>query len=119
MDFLKKILFLNVFLSTSLLFSQETLKTRLPVKVVSLTYGTYEEYGEYLGTVKGSFEANLLSYLGGRIEKINFKTGEKIKKGTLLCSIDGERIANDLNSARLQFEIAQTNYERLKRHKKH
>jgi membrane fusion protein (multidrug efflux system) len=91
---------------------------RVPVKVQTITRGSYKEYGEYFGTIRAFQEVNLEAYAGGRVKSISVKNGDAIKAGTKLCDIDGERLNISYESAKLAEQIAKATYERNRLHLK-
>ncbi len=86
----------------------------IPVKVMELTGAGAE------GTVEasGHFTTDNSTYLsfkvGGYINKILVKEGDKVTKGQLLATLDLTEINSMVNQYRLGFEKAKRDYERVK-----
>lgn len=87
----------------------------IPVRVITLAPENYAEYGEYYGEVSGIQEAQILNRSGGRVEKIRVKTGDTVKIGDSLASIDSRKALNQLNTARLNERMAREEWERQQR----
>lgn len=64
----------------------------------------------------GSLEANerfpLKAEIQGRVEKIDFKEGDRIKKGQLLAVIDAEELRSQLKEVNESLELAKNNLKR-------
>lgn len=67
----------------------------------------------------GSLEANesfpLRAEIEGRIEKIAFKEGDKVKKGQLLAVIDDDELRSEREETRESLELAENNLKRAER----
>lgn len=66
------------------------------------------------GSVMANEEVQLQSEVAGRVEKINFKEGDPVKKGQLLLAIDNEQYRARLQRVKVQLEQARKNQERQK-----
>jgi len=89
---------------------------QLTVEVITVTRQRFTEEAIYFGRLEPIETANLICYSGGRVEKINFREGQKVKRGVSLASIDGARAYNLLETARAQLNIARSTLEQLKKH---
>lgn len=89
---------------------------QLTVEVITVTSQKFTEEAIYFGRLEPMETANLICYSGGRVEKINFREGQKVKRGLSLASIDGSRAYNLLETARAQLNIASATLEQLKKH---
>lgn len=89
---------------------------QLTVEVIAVTSQKFTEEAIYFGRLEPMETANLICYSGGRVEKINFREGQKVKRGLSLASIDGSRAYNLLETARAQLNIASATLEQLKKH---
>ena len=84
----------------------------VPVKVLKVSASSFVEYGEYYGEVSGIEEAHLISFTGGKVESINVKEGDFVKKGTSLGSVNGQQGRTMYDIALLNEKIAYDNYLR-------
>ena len=78
---------------------------------VEVTYPTRQTvYDEipYLGTVAGTKDGNLSFRIGGALETIHIKEGEKVQKGQLLATISVPELDAQLRRAQSEFEKAQS-----------
>lgn len=89
---------------------------QLTVEVITVTSQRFTEEAIYFGRLEPMETANLICYSGGRVEKINFREGQKVKSGVSLASIDGSRAYNRLETARAQLDLARSTLEQLKKH---
>lgn len=89
---------------------------QITVEVITVTSQRFTEEAIYFGRLEPMETANLICYSGGRVEKINFREGQKVKNGVSLASIDGSRAYNLLETARAQLNIARSTLEQLKKH---
>ncbi|NRA65879.1 MAG: efflux RND transporter periplasmic adaptor subunit [Pseudobacteriovorax sp.] len=88
----------------------------IPVKVSSIEARGYREFGTYVGQIMPVTEAELKTYLGGRVGKLYKDRGDKVKKGEKLCDIEGSKYQAILDSAKLSEKLAS---EKLARNKQH
>lgn len=94
---------------TAVVLPSETTKT--PVKVVKSELRKYTPYINLSGNAFADREANLGAALPGRVEKIYFPAGSKVKKGDLLVSLSGELYTQAL----VEFNAIEKDYERVSR----
>jgi len=84
---------------------------KIPVKVVKAESKQYTPYVNLSGNAFADREANLGAALPGRVEKIYFPAGSKVKKGDLLVSLSGELYTQAL----VEFNAIEKDYERVSR----
>jgi membrane fusion protein, multidrug efflux system len=84
---------------------------KVPVKVVSVESRIYAPFIDVPGTAFADREANLGAALPGRVEKIYFPAGSRVKKGDLLVSLSGELYTEAL----VEFDAIEKDYERVSR----
>ncbi|MCE5346309.1 MAG: efflux RND transporter periplasmic adaptor subunit [Bacteroidales bacterium] len=89
----------------------QSLSEKIPVKVVKAETRTYSPYLELSGTAFADQEANLGAALPGRVEKIYFPAGSRVKKGDLLVSLSGEMYTQAL----VEFNTIEKDFERVSR----
>lgn len=88
------------------------------IKVVDVIRHDYSDILDALGTIKGGMEIKLTFQIPGTIKSINYKEGEKYKKGALLMSLDEQdiilrmkRVEAQMNKSQTAVDIAQQKYE--------
>ena len=86
-------------------------KEAIPVKTVTVQTRKFTPYIKLSGTVFPVREANLGAALPGRVEKIYFPEGSRVKKGDLLVSMSGELYTQALT----EFTTIEKDYERVSR----
>ena len=69
---------------------------------------------EIPGTIIPSEEVQLFSEITGRIQKINFKEGQRVQKGALLVQVDTDILRAQRNQLKVQLELAQKDESRKK-----
>jgi membrane fusion protein, multidrug efflux system len=107
--------------------STNTRDEKIPVKVIKAELREYNPAIELTGTAFADKEANLGAALPGRVEKIYFPEGSRVKKGDLLVSLSGEMYTQsiaELNTLTKDFErvtrlnekgsISQQDYDHVK-----
>ncbi|MFA3782887.1 efflux RND transporter periplasmic adaptor subunit [Melioribacteraceae bacterium 4301-Me] len=82
----------------------------IPVDVTVVKKSTIQRDIELIGTLAAWKEANLGAQATGRIEKIYVDEGSRVKEGDLLFEMDDTQLAQ----AKIQYQLAKDNYERLK-----
>jgi membrane fusion protein, multidrug efflux system len=83
----------------------------IPVKVSTAQMMKFSPSIDLSGTVFPVREANLGAALPGRVEKIYFPEGSRVKKGDLLVSLSGELYTQALT----EFTTVEKDYERVSR----
>jgi membrane fusion protein, multidrug efflux system len=83
----------------------------IPVKVISAVTREYKPCIDASGTAFADREANLGAALPGRVEKIYFPAGTRVKKGDLLVSLSGELYTQAL----VEYNTIEKDYERVSR----
>lgn len=82
----------------------------VPVETEKIKPIRIERTLDFSGTIIAWREANLGAQTPGRIEKIYVKEGDEVREGDLLVQMDDAQ----LTQARIQFEIAKQDYERMR-----
>lgn len=67
------------------------------------------------GEVKGSRDALLSAALGGFIEKVNIKNGDKVRKGQVLVTVDSATHQARLEQTRVELTSAEREWNRAKK----
>ncbi|HEX2974969.1 MAG TPA: efflux RND transporter periplasmic adaptor subunit [Bacteroidales bacterium] len=83
----------------------------IPVRVIKAELRQYIPVIELSGTAFADKEANLGAALPGRVEKIYFPEGSRVKKGDLLVSLSGELYTQ----AMVELNTVTKDYERVTR----
>jgi len=89
--------------------NNETQKV-IPVEVTVVKKSSIDRDIELVGTLSAWKEANLGAQTSGRIQKIYVEEGSRVKEGDLLFEMDDTQ----LTQAKIQYQIAKDNYERMK-----
>ncbi len=81
----------------------------VPVTVVAAARGPVEETvaGSRAGTVKSRRRATLSPEVGGRVERLSVKKGERVKKGDVLVTIVSEDVRAQLTLAEKSLVVAE------------
>ena len=82
----------------------------IPVKAVKAQKKTYDIILEYTGTVEPYQKARIGAQMSGTIEKIYVNEGDFVKAGQILVQMNTQQ----LTQAKIQFELAQSDYNRMK-----
>lgn len=82
----------------------------IPVETSLVTTSAIQRSLELVGTLAAWKEANLGAQTTARIQKIYVEAGSRVQAGDLLFEMDDTQLAQ----ARIQYQVAKDNYERLK-----
>ncbi|OGU60741.1 MAG: hypothetical protein A2V66_08845 [Ignavibacteria bacterium RBG_13_36_8] len=86
----------------------------IPVVVELIQYKLFSKYLSFFSKLSGIKEAIEGAAVGGRIEKINVKVGDYVKKGQVVMEFPYDATALQYEQAKSAFENAEKNYERMK-----
>jgi membrane fusion protein (multidrug efflux system) len=84
------------------------------VEVFEISKGDISRIIEIPGTIIPSEEIQLFSEITGRIQKINFKEGQIVKKGALLIQVDTDIMTAQRKQLKVQLDLAQKDESRKK-----
>jgi len=84
------------------------------VKIAQPLQQEATEWDEYTGRIQAIESVDVRARVGGYLEKINFKAGDRVKKGDLLFVIDPKPFKAQLNYANAELERAKTKQELAK-----
>lgn len=84
----------------------------IPVKLMPISGDTNNNIITVSGSLSTEQTANLSFKVGGIIENITVKEGDKVKKGQLLASLKSTEISAQVQQTQLSFEKAKRDYER-------
>jgi multidrug efflux system membrane fusion protein len=86
----------------------------LNVKVAQPLSQEVTEWDEYTGRVAAVDSVDVRARVSGYLEKVNFKAGDKVRKGDLLFQIDPKPFTAQLNYAEAELERAKSRHELAK-----
>jgi len=84
------------------------------VKIAQALIQDVTEWDEYTGRIEAVSSVDVRARVSGYLEKVNFKAGEKVKKGDLLFLIDPKPFSAQLNYAEAELERAKAKRELAK-----
>lgn len=87
----------------------------IPVKLLPIVSDTSNTVIRVSGNITTEETANLSFKIGGVIESITVKEGDRVKKGQLLATLKSAEIGAQVQQAQLAFEKAKRDYERAGR----
>ncbi len=86
----------------------------VPVKVEVLKYKKFEKYYSFFGKLAGIKEATKGAMVGGKIEKINAKVGEEVKKDQVIVEFAEDNPGIQFMQAKESYDNAEKTYNRMK-----
>ena len=87
----------------------------IPVRLLPITSDTSNNLIHVSGNITTEETANLSFKIGGVIESITVKEGDRVKKGQLLATLKSAEIGAQVQQAQLGFEKAKRDYDRAGR----
>ena len=93
---------------------QETKRNPVPVGVKVVHSGIVHSHRSYLGIVEEASSTPVGFGIGGRVTAIHVKSGQIVKAGDLLATIDSRDAANACDVAAATFEQARDGYNRAR-----
>ena len=113
---MKKNIFLFLLLALMIFGCAQKTETAAENELASVTttkaeLKMYQPERHFSGALTAHKEANLGPVLPGRVEKIYFQEGDKVKKGDLLVEMSGEL----LTQAQIEYETYKKDFERMSR----
>jgi RND family efflux transporter MFP subunit len=82
------------------------------VTIDTVQQGTFEHFIEIQGIVEADKNLMITSEIPAIIKKIHVREGQKVKKGTLMVTLDDEMIDNQIKELQTQFKLANYIYEK-------
>ncbi len=89
-------------------------KEGFPVTVEKIETKTFRKYLNFVGKFKGIRQTIVGAMIGGRIEKINVKPGDHVKKNQIIIEFPEDSPASQIQQARAAFEVSEKTYKRMK-----
>jgi len=87
---------------------------RVPVVVKSVEEEYFKKELAFFSTLSGIMQTTRSSAVGGRIEKVNFKVGDYVKKDQIVVEFPEDNPAVQYEQAKHAFENSKKTYERMK-----
>jgi HlyD family secretion protein len=108
-DFLNQLILWILFITFSgTLFGQTQ---GISVKVMQLSPQKLEVKKEYVGHLEPLERVTIKSETAGTVEAVFFEEGKVVKKGNVLVHISTEKLTLEVEKARANFRLADTNYK--------
>lgn len=86
----------------------------IPVVVENIAPQRFDKYLTFYGKFKGERETTVGAMIGGRIEKINFRPGDNVKKDEVIIQFPEDSPASQIQQAKSGFENSEKTYKRIK-----
>lgn len=86
----------------------------IPVKAARPTRQTVQPFDEYTGRIEAVETVEVRARVSGYLDQVNFKDGDKVKKGDLLFTIDARPYQAELDRTVALLEAARTRLERAR-----
>ena len=87
----------------------------IPVTVAQVIKGTGENSLNYSGSIEASQTIPLFFQTTGTVEKVFVETGDAVRKGELLATLDQTDLKNISNMTEVKYKQAKDAYDRLKK----
>jgi RND family efflux transporter MFP subunit len=104
---------------TSSLYAEEKGKSpgMPPAKVVvsEVTSGMVAPESEFIGTVYYQEVSDVASEVQGKVEKVNFEEGQRVRKGHVLASLSSDLLKKTLQATRASYEQILSDLDQAKR----
>lgn len=82
------------------------------VSIDSLYIGTFEHFFEVQGIVEAKNNVTIVAEIPAIIQRIHVREGQRVKKGTLLVSLDSETIQNQIDELNTKLKLATFVFEK-------
>lgn len=69
---------------------------------------------KFSGSLMSASQANLAFQMGGRVQELKVKEGDRVKAGTVLILLDTNTLQIQLQQAQAAYEAAQASYDKVK-----
>ncbi len=86
----------------------------IPVVVQVIEKKPFAKQMNFFGTLEGIRQTVVGAMIGGRIEKINFRPGDYVRKGDVVIEFPEDSPASQYQQAKAAYEVSKKNYERIK-----
>jgi membrane fusion protein (multidrug efflux system) len=85
-----------------------------PVETAVVEVGRVTEEVEALGTLVANESVVIAPEIAGRVTRLGFKEGERVKEGQLLVALDATILENEVKQAQANLDLARDTYERAR-----
>ena len=85
----------------------------IPVRALKVKRANFSDYLPLLGTIKGEKEVIIKPQINGIIKAINFKEGDKIKKGDVIATLDSAEARIRVQQMQHKLDSAQASYQAI------
>lgn len=86
----------------------------IPVRVDTVRYRTFEKNLSYFGRLSGVKEATKSAIIGGKIERINARVGNRVRANQVIVELDQSSPGFQYDQARAAYENAEKTYHRVR-----
>jgi membrane fusion protein, multidrug efflux system len=86
----------------------------IPVRVDTIRYQTFEKHLAYFAKLTGVKEATKSAIIGGKIERINARVGDRVAANQVVVELDQSSPGFQYEQAKAAFENAEKTYQRMK-----
>ncbi len=89
-----------------------TANTATPVEVIEVRPAAVQEDLQAVGSLRSNESVVLRPEVAGRVAQIGFRDGEAVRRGQLLIALDASVNQAEVEQARAEYELAQSNLKR-------
>jgi membrane fusion protein, multidrug efflux system len=86
----------------------------IPVTVEKITQQKFDKKLTYFGKFKGDRETIIGAMIGGRVEKINYRPGDNVKKNDVIIEFPEDSPSSQFQQAQSGYENSTKSFERMK-----
>lgn len=86
----------------------------VPVETAQIATGRVVDAIEAVGTIRSNEAVVIVPEIAGRITRIGFKEGDRVKAGAPLVQLEDTILKAELAQARSQLQLTEANYQRIK-----
>jgi membrane fusion protein, multidrug efflux system len=85
-----------------------------PVETATVEIGRVADELEALGTLAANESVVIAPEIAGRVTRLGFKEGERVKEGQILVALDAAILENEVKQAQANLDLAKDTYERAR-----
>lgn len=93
--------------------SQLQAEEGIPVEVSTVSRGTITTIKNYLGTVEGALQGDVIPSIMEKIVQIPVRVGDRVKKDDVICQLDTRASLAQYNQLKLAYEDAEIELKRM------
>ena len=94
--------------------NHEESKSGIPVSIIPVTKGTIEASTQYTGVAKPKKIVYVTALIPGKVSSVFFETGDRVKKGDLLFTVDSSELESNISILKEQLKVAKANVDLAK-----